>query len=395
MKITRRFNLLALTLIIFLSMNLPLALATGAGYIQADSQTGKPGDTVLITVSIPDAKGFAGVQFSVTYDNRYFTINEADADGDGNSDAIRFASQGFNMNAVTVFNQKGRVNFAMIRGSAEPFEKSTEVKLVGIDFTIKENCPNGTYPINIISCLADGGGIQVPIGTPESGSITVEGSTSTTTPTTPATTSKPAPIEKPNPTPQPAVQTPVQNPSPIVKSNPGLTDISGHWAEANIINLVSSGVIKGYPDNTFRPDKTISRAEFTILLVKALKLPAQSGKVFEDTANHWAQDYIATAQYYGFVGGISDTMFAPDSPITREQMAVMVVKATNLKAAGTPKVFADDSKISSWAREAVNIASGNNIISGYQNNTFRPAGNTTRAEAVTVLAKSLEHAPGK
>jgi hypothetical protein len=170
---------------------------------------------------------------------------------------------------------------------------------------------------------------------------------------------------------------------------PGLKDIAGHWAEANIIQLVAAGAVKGYPEGTFKPDNTISRAEFATILVKAFKLEARAGKVFNDTADHWAKDFIAAAAAEGIVTGYSDTSFGPDDSITREQMAVMIAKAAELTDASAGKDFADGGQISDWAKEAVARAGGEGIISGYPDNTFRPRATATRAEAVTVIVKAL------
>ncbi len=177
----------------------------------------------------------------------------------------------------------------------------------------------------------------------------------------------------------------VEEPKPIV-----LSDIQGHWAEKTIAELVASGAIAGYPDGTFKPDQGISRAEFATILVKAFNLESRSGKVFNDTAGHWAQDTISTAAAHGIVSGYSDTTFGPDDPITREQMAVMIVKAAKLAEAQEGKTFADGDKVSAWAKNAVATASEKNIISGYPDNTFRPLNNATRAEAATVIIKSLK-----
>lgn len=169
-----------------------------------------------------------------------------------------------------------------------------------------------------------------------------------------------------------------------------LNDIAGHWAEDNINRLVALGAISGYPDGTFRPDNKITRAEFATVLVKALKLSPQSGKVFNDTAGHWAGDFIATAAANGIVNGYSDTQFGPDDNITREQMAVMIVKAAQLSVVSGGKNFADKDRISAWAKDAVATASENNIITGYSDNTFRPGDSATRAEAVTVIVRLLK-----
>ncbi|MDF9407889.1 S-layer homology domain-containing protein [Pelotomaculum isophthalicicum JI] len=112
-----------------------------------------------------------------------------------------------------------------------------------------------------------------------------------------------------------------------VVSKATLTDIAGHWAKDNINKLVALGAISGYPDGTFKPDNQITRAEFATVLVKAFKLQQQSGKVFGDTAGHWAKDYVATAAANGVVNGYDATTFGPDDPVTREQIAAMIVRA--------------------------------------------------------------------
>jgi|GEM_PF-2050731 hypothetical protein len=169
-----------------------------------------------------------------------------------------------------------------------------------------------------------------------------------------------------------------------------LTDISGHWAQADIQKLVAAGAISGYPNKTFKPNNNITRAEFAVTLVKALKLAPKSGKVFNDTAKHWAKDSIATAQAYGIISGYSDTKFGPNDNITREQMAVMITKAASLKAAANAKTFTDSAKVSAWAKDAVIAASSNGIISGYPDGSFKPKANATRAEAATMIVKIMK-----
>ena len=169
----------------------------------------------------------------------------------------------------------------------------------------------------------------------------------------------------------------------------GLTDIAGHWAEANIQALVDMKAITGYPDGTFKPDNTITRAEFATVLVKAYDLELQSGKVFNDTQNHWAKEYIATAAANGIIQGYSDTEFGPDDKITREQMAVMIIRAEGADTAAGELSFTDSESISSWAVDAVITAAELGIITGYPDNSFKPQGNATRAEAATVIIKAI------
>ena len=169
-----------------------------------------------------------------------------------------------------------------------------------------------------------------------------------------------------------------------------LTDISGHWAEGSIKKLVAIGAIGGYPDGSFKPDRSITRAEFVTVLVKAFKLSSKGGKVFADTANHWAKGSIAAAASNGIVSGYDETTFGPDDLITREQMAAMIVKAAKLDAATAGTNFTDSASISDWARNAVATATLNKIMNGYPDNTIRPKNNAARAEAVTVVVNAVK-----
>lgn len=172
--------------------------------------------------------------------------------------------------------------------------------------------------------------------------------------------------------------------------SPGFKDISGHWAEKQINELIAAEVIKGYQDGTFKPDNKISRAEFATILVKAFKLAPENGKVFSDCASHWAKDSISTAAANGIISGYNDSKFGPDDMITREQMAVMIVRAKKLTLEKGEKQFADADKFSPYAEQAIATAAKNGLISGYPDNTFRPQGETTRAEAAVLVAKALK-----
>jgi hypothetical protein len=170
---------------------------------------------------------------------------------------------------------------------------------------------------------------------------------------------------------------------PMVK----LSDIQGHWAQKDIEKLVAAGAIAGYPDGSFQPDKTISRAEFTTVLVKTLKLQNKGSEAFADTESHWAKDYIAIAAAYGLISGYNAASFGPDDPITREQMAVIISRISELNSGFALIPFSDQARISAWARAAVAIMAEKEIMKGYQDNTFRPQDFATRAEAVTVIVK--------
>ncbi len=167
-------------------------------------------------------------------------------------------------------------------------------------------------------------------------------------------------------------------------------DIEGHWAEPVIMEAINRGLadIIIYKDETFKPDQAITRAEITALLVRAAGIEAdKSNQVFDDVIDHWAQEYVAIAAAKGIIQGYNETTFGPDENLTREQMAVIIARAAEWQADGAPATFSDADQISEWAKEAVGAAIANKAIKGYEDNTFRPKNNITRAEAVTVVLR--------
>jgi hypothetical protein len=167
-------------------------------------------------------------------------------------------------------------------------------------------------------------------------------------------------------------------------------DIQGHWAEKSFLKMAERGAVHGYADGSFMPDRQITRAEFAVILVQALDFTDKGSKMFNDTVNHWAKQAVSTAYAYGIVHGYDDNTFAPDDLITREQMTMMIMNALQLESMPSVRTFVDQSKISKWAREAVAIAAESGIITGYPDNTMRPLVHATRAEAVSIIWRSLE-----
>ncbi|MGG1516432.1 S-layer homology domain-containing protein [Paenibacillus oryzisoli] len=171
---------------------------------------------------------------------------------------------------------------------------------------------------------------------------------------------------------------------------PDFKDTRGHWAESDIKALVKAGVIDGYPDGTFAPEKNMTRAEFATVIVKAFKLEMKSEGGFVDTANHWAKASIETAAAYGIVNGTSANSYGPDDLITREQMATMIVRAAKLSEEAGELSFTDQADISVWAQDTVAAAVANGLVSGYSDGSFKPQANATRAEVITVIVKAMK-----
>ncbi len=174
---------------------------------------------------------------------------------------------------------------------------------------------------------------------------------------------------------------------------PIFSDISGHWAESDIKKAAQSGIVIGYENGTFKPNSIVTRAEFVVMLMKALKPQEEAVRpTFTDSAKigTWAQQAVGQAVQLGIVKGYPDGSFRPDAEITRAEMAVMIIKALALELGdNTVTSFVDDAEIPGWAKGQVAVLKNLGLISGKGNNEFAPNDKATRAEAVTILLKMI------
>ncbi|WP_027085625.1 InlB B-repeat-containing protein [Cohnella panacarvi] len=175
-----------------------------------------------------------------------------------------------------------------------------------------------------------------------------------------------------------------------VPANPIVfADIAGHWAEAAITQSVRAGIVNGYTNGQFKPDDTVTREEFAVMLAKALKLQGEAAPLaFTDSAKigAWAKEGVSHAVSAGILSGYEDGRFRPDAEITRSEMAVMLERSIGMSEEEPVATgFADDSGIPVWAKGAVNAIQKLGLVKGKNGNRFDPSGSLTRAEAVTVL----------
>jgi hypothetical protein len=184
--------------------------------------------------------------------------------------------------------------------------------------------------------------------------------------------------------------------TPAAPTTPVFSDVSAsYWGYDAISSLASKGIIVGYPDGTFKPDASITRAEFATMLVKALALNTSgtTGTFTDVTTGAWYYGTVNAAASAGIVYGIGDNLFAPNALVTREQMAVMVAKALGNKAPTTNgtelNAFSDKSAVSSWAVSGMDEAVKTGIVSGMTADTLAPMANATRAQAAEMIYKML------
>jgi len=169
-----------------------------------------------------------------------------------------------------------------------------------------------------------------------------------------------------------------------------------HWALSVIQELAAKQIVNGITDTKFAPEKKVTRSEFAAMLVKALRLkPAAVSTAFEDVPrNAWYSEAVAAAYAHGLIKGLSDSRFAPQEQITREQMAIMVMNAyqISLKTDSSEAVleFKDSGEISKWAQTSVTEAGSLGLMKGRNGNLFAPKDNASRAEAVQVISNLLQ-----
>lgn len=169
----------------------------------------------------------------------------------------------------------------------------------------------------------------------------------------------------------------------LVERNIDFNDVKAHWSENFVESMASKGIVSGYANGAFNPEKSVTRAEFVTMLVKALDLDlVAQGKSFKDvSSNDWANQFVETAYANGIVKG-AEGKFNPNANITRAEMAVMIANAMKIssndtaKAAGTPD----------WAAGSIAAVMNDGLMTG-SGDQFRPNDLANRAESATVIYK--------
>lgn len=178
-------------------------------------------------------------------------------------------------------------------------------------------------------------------------------------------------------------------------------DINGHWALKDIMSLKDAGFINGYPDGNFKPENTITRAEFMVMLgrILAIKYPDAETYTYEnlfiDDLNHWS--FKEALKTFGYLESIDITHiyqddYIPDQPITREEV-VAVLNAIlknnkGFKYKPTAYLSLKDTDTSRFP-ESIVFSSKYNLVNGYPDGNFKPTGKITRAEISAVLVRML------
>ena len=174
------------------------------------------------------------------------------------------------------------------------------------------------------------------------------------------------------------------------------TDVSHSWADDGIQYCVTHQLMSGIGNDLFGPKLTTTRAQIVQILYNLEGEPKVSGTTpFTDLTQDWYQDAVLWAYQTGVVAGTSSTTFEPDRPVTREQIAVILMeymtRVLKLERTWTPadlSIFPDAGSVSDWAKDAMADAVGLGLISGASNGGqtyLEPQGSATREQVATIL----------
>ncbi|HCX61382.1 MAG TPA: hypothetical protein DHU59_02980 [Clostridiales bacterium] len=172
------------------------------------------------------------------------------------------------------------------------------------------------------------------------------------------------------------------------------SDIEGHWAKNWINEAIKLGFVSGYDDGTFKPDRTITRAEFSKLLNGALKTEKKADFNFTDVkSSEWFYDEVRKSVASGFFSGYENNTFRPNNPIKREEVAKVVSSAMTTGGVDGEgaTLLSDYGTVQEWAKPSVNAVYNKGYILGYPDKTYQPSKALTRAEAVKIIYEIIEN----
>src|SRR5690606_32702877 len=186
--------------------------------------------------------------------------------------------------------------------------------------------------------------------------------------------------------------------APVLAAFP---DTTTHWARQSIDRMFARGVVTGYDEGRFQPDRAVNRLEALAMLIRFMGLDDQAQSTtqipesFQDAhlLPGWGRGYVAVGIQHGILRGSDLSSFNHSAAMQRGDLAVWLVRALGfeseaLAAAGQALPFADAASIPTEIRGYVYVANQRGFITGFTDNTFQPRGPVTRAQIATILARA-------
>lgn len=181
-------------------------------------------------------------------------------------------------------------------------------------------------------------------------------------------------------------------PAAYAASKGATSDVQGHWAEKQLENWIGKGLIQGYGDGSFKPDGTITRAEFMALVNRSFGLTDMAEVTVKDVdSTRWEYEQVAIAKHAGYISGYSDGTMRTGNKVTRQEAAVMLAKLLKLdtSAGADLSKFADAARIPAWSKPSIGAVVAKGIYGGYNNGTIGFDKALTRAETIVMFDRAL------
>lgn len=189
-------------------------------------------------------------------------------------------------------------------------------------------------------------------------------------------------------------EAPVLTPAVSATEKGSFNDLAeSHWANQCVKKLTDGGIVSGNPDGSFRPNNPINRAEFLKLVFIALYpelADSSASSCFSDVkSNDWFSGYVCAALSKNIVTGYSGNSFKPSQSITRAEAVSILVKSIGLPISANANSLFKDVTVA-WQTAYINSASKYDLINGYADKTFKPNNNISRAEAAQLVCNALD-----
>lgn len=354
-KLSIRF-FLALMLIISLAVP-ALAAETAQLTLDAEHTSVESGDTFSVLVKVKDNPGFQSLQLNVFYDTQILTCTEVKAGKILKQDGVIFAA-----------NEAADDKAAFAGINVDPIEG--DGTLAELTFRA-DRAGSVTLTLDVVRMSNDGSQLAVSTDT--------------------ARINVTAPQEED--TQNGETQ---EEPQEDTQAKPEVLDISfsdvpeSHWAHTYIQNVVRRGLFTGISNTQFGPDGKVTRGMFVTVLYSCAGAPKVDPSTFDDVSpTAWYSKPVAWASQQGIVSGIGGNNFGPETPITREQLALILYQYAGGTSPGTEafvKMFYPDGKdIHSWALTAMSWAVNEGLLSGRAGNLLAPQDTATRAEVAVIM----------
>lgn len=345
----------------------------------------KAGETFTVAVDISGNPGFAAVQFTLPYDKEAMECTSANP-GDLMKGMLaasnNSAPEGAIVAGAAVDDVRGDGRLAVFTFTAKKDLASCDFRLEDILLTNVDDAD--------INCTVNQKTAEAPAPPEEQRDLEKE--------------AEDVMAELEGKTPQRPAENPSQIPpaeqQPQIPAAPTFTDVSGHWAEADILRAAELGLIGGYEDGTFKPDNSLTRAQFVTILYRQAGRPAVTEAApFTDIANvnDEFKNAIAWASGQGLVGGYDDGTFRPQGVLSRQATMKILFQHSGGNAGAElmfysvyDGTFPDSAKLADWARAPVYWGIYNSLIEAGDGNNLNPAQPMTRGQLARSMVRYME-----